>query len=233
RKVNTVNLRPILLPVALIVAPDCPQHRRPGTLNNKIPAGIASDRLAIARHDVGIDSRKRFCGRTGFRRSRSRDGRDHDRAGFRLPPRVDNRASIPADDLAVPHPRLRINWFTDRTEQSKAGKVVSLRPMLAPFDKRPDSCWGCIENVYSMPFDHTPKAIGLGEVWRPFVHQNGRAIREWTIDHITVTCHPTDIGGTPVKILVSDVEDPLGCEMSLQKITGSSVQDTFRLTRRA
>src|ERR1041384_4308837 len=115
-KVNPLNLRPILLPVALIIAPDGPQHRRPGPLDNEIAARIAPDRLALARHDVGIDSGKRFGGRTGLCRRCSRDRGDHDCTGFSLPPRVDNRTSVLPDYLAIPHPRLRIDRVTDRAE---------------------------------------------------------------------------------------------------------------------
>src|SRR6185369_5028381 len=98
-KVNSVNLRPVLLPVTLIVAPDCPQHRRPGSLDNEIAARIASDRLAVARHDISVDSGKRLGGGTGLCRSRPGNGSDHDCARFSLPPRVDNRTSVFADYL--------------------------------------------------------------------------------------------------------------------------------------
>src|ERR1700752_325012 len=115
-KVNSVNLRPILLPVAFIVAPDCPQHRRPGPLDNQIAALIGADSFAVAGHDVGFDSGKRFCGRTGLRRSRTGDRSNHDGAGFSLPPRIDNRTAFLADYLPIPHPRLRVDRFTDRAE---------------------------------------------------------------------------------------------------------------------
>src|SRR6185503_11282135 len=38
RKIDTFNLRPVLLLVTFVVAPDGPQHRRPRSLDHEIPA---------------------------------------------------------------------------------------------------------------------------------------------------------------------------------------------------
>ena len=45
--------------------------------------------------------------------------RDHDVAGFGLPPGVDNRAALAADMFVIPHPGLGIDRFTDGAEQAK------------------------------------------------------------------------------------------------------------------
>src|SRR5688500_15283370 len=42
-KVNSVNLRPILLFVPLVIAPDCPQHRWPWTLDHEVAALVWTD----------------------------------------------------------------------------------------------------------------------------------------------------------------------------------------------
>src|ERR1041385_7734020 len=71
REVNSFDLRPILLFVAFVVAPDRPQHRRPRSLDHEVTACVSADRLAVTRHDVDVDAGERFgCG-TGR-------GRHHD-----------------------------------------------------------------------------------------------------------------------------------------------------------
>src|SRR6185503_20507805 len=107
------------------------------------------------------------------------------------------------------------------------------RPLFAPLDERTNRGWRGVEDVDAMALDHLPEAIGLRPVWRAFIHQNRSAVREWTINHITVARDPADVGSTPVKIFVFKIEDPLRCEMRLQKITGGRVENSFRLTGRA
>src|ERR1044072_8387008 len=61
REIDAFNLRPVLLLVTLIVAPDRSQHRRPRPLDYEIAALVWTNRLAAARHHVGFDSGKRQC----------------------------------------------------------------------------------------------------------------------------------------------------------------------------
>src|SRR5262249_5994925 len=68
---------------------------------------------------------------------------------------------------------------------------------------------------------------------RALVHQNRGTVREWTIDHVAVACDPADVRSAPVKIVVFDIEDPLGREVCLQQVTGGRMQDSFWLTSRA
>src|SRR6185369_11599518 len=56
---------------------------------------------------------------------------------------------------------------------------------------------------------------------------HGRAVREWSIHHVAVTGDPADVGGTPVKILVFEIEDPLRRQVRLQKVTGGRVENAF------
>src|SRR4029079_17113145 len=111
-----------------------------------------------------------------------------------------------------------------------AGEIVFQRPLFAPLDERTDRGWRGVEDVDAVSLDHLPEAIGLRPVGRAFIHQNRCAVREWTINDVTVTRNPADVGSTPVKILVFDIEDPLRREMGLQQVTGGRVEDSFRLT---
>ena len=115
-EIDALDLRPVLLFVTLVIAPDRPQHRWPRSLDDQITAFTCSNRLAVTCHHVSIDAGKRQCTRARLCWSRTRKRSDHDRAGFSLPPRVDNRAALLADDLAIPHPRFGIDRFADCAE---------------------------------------------------------------------------------------------------------------------
>src|SRR3546814_6591389 len=69
-------------------------------------------------------------------RHRARNRRDHDAAGFGLPPGVDDRQFLVADDLVIPHPRFRIDRLADAAEQPQFRQIVLLRPFVAEFHQR-------------------------------------------------------------------------------------------------
>ena len=102
--------------------------------------------------------------------------RDHDRAGFSLPPRVDDRTLLFADDFVIPHPGFRIDRLADRAEQTQARKIVFERPLLAPFDERADGGRRRVEDVDAVTLDDVPETIRLGMIRRAFVHQHRRAV---------------------------------------------------------
>ena len=64
-----------------------------------------------------IDAEKRQRRAAGFGRDRARQRRDHDRAGLRLPPGIDDRATAAADRLVIPHPGLGIDRLAHRAKQ--------------------------------------------------------------------------------------------------------------------
>src|SRR6266849_5549179 len=175
-KIDVLDLRPILLSITFIVAPDGSEHRRPGTRNYEITAFGWTNRLAVARHDVGFDAGKRFRRRAGFGRRRTGERADHDRAGFRLPPGVHNGTTALADDFAIPHPGFGIDRLANGAEQAQAGKIVLQRPVLAPLDESANGSRRGVKNIYAMTLDDAPEAIRFGIVRRAFVHQHRRAV---------------------------------------------------------
>src|SRR2546422_6319571 len=86
-KIDALDLRPVLLLVTLVIAPNRSQHRRPGTCDYQITTLAGAHCLPLASHHVNFNSRKRLCGRAGLCWRGARQWRDHDRAGLGLPPR--------------------------------------------------------------------------------------------------------------------------------------------------
>src|SRR5215510_4239242 len=163
-EINPVNLRPILLFVTLVIAPDGPEHRGPGPLDDKVTALICANRFAVAGHDAGVDTGEGLgCG-AGLGGSGAGNGSNHDCTRLGLPPRVHDRTPVFADYFAIPHPRLGIDRLTDCAEQSQAREVVLERPVLAPLDEGADSSRSSVENVHAVALDHGPETIGLREV---------------------------------------------------------------------
>src|SRR5437763_1840194 len=71
-ELDSIYFRPVLLSIALVVAPYGSEHRRPGALDNKIAAFMRAYGLPCARHHVHLDSGQRLRGRAGLGRRRTR-----------------------------------------------------------------------------------------------------------------------------------------------------------------
>ena len=104
------------------------------------------------------------------------------------------------------------------------------RPLLAPLDERANRGRRRVKNVHLVLLDEAPETIGLGPVGRAFIHQRGRAVRQRPVNDITVSGHPTDVGGAPVSVFVLKIENPFAGEMSLQEIAAGRVQNAFRFS---
>src|SRR5207247_9448072 len=79
-------------------------------------------------------------------------------------------------------------------------------PVVAPADESADRRWGGVEDVDAIFFDDFPEAIRLRPVRCALVHNSRCAIRERTINNITVSGYPADVGGAPKNIFVTNVE---------------------------
>src|ERR1051325_4014774 len=84
REVNALDLRPVLLFVALVVTPNRSEHRRPRTFNHEVATLSCRLRLSVSGHDVGVDAGERLCRGPGFgwRGTGNRSDRDCARLGL-------------------------------------------------------------------------------------------------------------------------------------------------------
>src|SRR5204863_8611698 len=114
--VRLAPLGPVHLAVALIVAPDRPQHTGPGPGNREIAAAHFHF-LAFAVEQHRFDPGKRDRRGAGFGARHAGQRRDHDSARLGLPPGVDDGTAAAADVLLIPDPRLRIDRLPYGTQQ--------------------------------------------------------------------------------------------------------------------
>src|SRR5205823_3809930 len=117
----------IRLAVAIRIAPDRPNHRRPWPFDDEDAAMTVRDFMARFIDDRRHDSGKLHRARAGYRGRYARQRRDQMPAGFRLPPGIDDRAAATTDIGVVPHPRFRIDRLADGAEQTEARKIVIFR----------------------------------------------------------------------------------------------------------
>src|SRR5215212_1831057 len=103
-----------------------------------------------------------------------------------------------------------------------------LHPVIAPADKCPDGGGGGVKDVDAMVFDDLPEPVRLRPVRRAFVHESGSAIRQRSVDHITVPSDPTHIGGAPENVVVLNVEHVFGGGINPDQISAGGVQNTLR-----
>src|SRR5215469_118481 len=104
---------PVLLSVARFVALDFAQHRRPRPASNQFAADIRSDFLSPSVDYGWLDAKEWKRRAAGLGWSRAWKRRDQNRAGFGLPPRIDNGTTSAADGFVIPHPGFRIDRFAD------------------------------------------------------------------------------------------------------------------------
>ena len=168
-----------------------------------------STRLPCPSQNLGGDPGERSRGRTRLGAREAWQRRDHDRAGFGLPPGVDDRAALAADVPVIPHPRFRVDRLADRSQQPQRAEIVLRWPLGAPPHERANRRRRGVENRHAVALDDLPEAILLRPVGRAFVHHHGRAVGQRSVDDVAVAGDPADIGRAPVDVVVFQIEDPL------------------------
>ncbi len=132
-EVDVAVLRPVGLAVALVVAVDAAQHRRPGPAQDEVAAAAGADLVAAPRcrpprrppGTAASPSRAWSSSHPG-------SGVIRIMPGLGLPPGVDDRAAVAADVLAVPDPGLGIDRLADRAEQAQRSRGRAARRTAGP-----------------------------------------------------------------------------------------------------
>ena len=83
-----------------------------------------------------------------------------------------------------------------------------------------------------MFLDHLPPAAAIGSVGRAFVEKDRGPGRERAVDDIGMPRDPAHVGGTPVDVVVAEVEDPFGRLFAVKVVAGGGVHDALGLAGR-
>ena len=131
----------------------------------------------------------------------------------------------------VPHPGFRVDRFTDRTQQSQAGKIVLLWPVIAPLDEG-SNCRRCrVEDTDTVFFDDLPEPSVMWPVGGPFVHHRRGTVRQRAVNDVTVPGDPANVGGTPVGIFFFQVEDPFRRHHRTERVSAGCMQNPLGFPR--
>ena len=154
---------------------------------------------------------------------------DHDGAGFRLPPGVDDRAAAFADHIAIPHPGFRIDWLAYSSEQAETVEAVFLRILISPLDECADRRRRRVEDGDLVLVDDLPEAVEIGKVRRALVHERGDAVLQDSVDDVGVSCDPADVGRAPVDVVLFEIEDQLAGQIGLDGIAAGRMYQALGL----
>ena len=228
-EVHAGDVAPVGLLVALRVAEDAAEHRRPRLADDEQARLALRNFLAVAVDDGGVDAEDGERGAAGDGGRGARQRAEHVAAGFGLPPGVDDGALLVADDLVVPAPGLGVDGLADGAEEGEAGEVARAGQFLAGLHEGADGGRGGVEDGGAVALDHLPEACEVGEVGGALVHQVGRAVEERAVGDVGVAGDPADVGGAPVDVLVLEVEDVLAGEVGVEQVAGGGVDDALGL----
>ena len=164
------------------------------------PSWLARPDLPLRSTMSGTIPAAAAC-RSRLQRRRPRHGRDHDRTGFGLPPRVDDRAAVPADDVVIPLPSCGIDRLAHRPQQAQARQVVRVRPLLALAYERTDGRWRSVENFDAIFLDDAATSGRTPDSRARLRTSRWSRPRQRAVDDVAVARHPADVGRAPVGVL--------------------------------
>ena len=105
--------------------------------------------------------------------------------------------------------------------------------LFAPLHERADRRRCSVKDRDAVVFDDLPEAALVRPVGCSLVHNAGRAIGQWAIDQIRVAGHPADVRRAPVRVVVLEIEDPLGSESRSDQVASSGMEDALGFARRS
>src|SRR5262249_47324774 len=150
-----------------------------------------------------------------------------------LPPGIDDRAAVLADMIVIPQPRLGIDRFSNRTKDAQGAPTRAPDPFLALTHQGAQGGWCGVEDPNIVLVDDLPEAGWVRVVRDPREEEGCGAVGERAIDDVAVSGYPADIGGAPVDLAVTVIEDVLMGHRGVDEIPAGGVKDAFGLSGRA
>ena len=209
------------------------EGRRERRLNYKISALAHLHRLPARIHNLSPDPRKWPSRHSGDERSNSRQSLNTGGPGLRLPPGVDNGAALAADEFKVPKPSFLVNGLAYGAEDPERGKVVLLGPLIAPFHVHADGRGRSVVDRDLVLFDDLPHAAKIRVVRGTLINDGSDPVHERPIVEVRVAGDPAHVRGTPVDIVLVEVEVPFAGGIDLDRISAGGVHHALGFPRGA
>ena len=206
---------PVGIQEALRVLPHGTSHGRANLVDHDEALLAGFDRVAVFIHHTGGhagNSTGSATGQGGAVRGTLRVGAlgcergvvrargAHGRTGLGLPPGVDERRGAAAHVLTQPAPRLRVDGFAHRTEQTH-GREVVLAGLRAVGERTHEGANQGRRGVvvgHAVTFNDLKVAAVVRGVRGTLVNHLGDAVNQRTVNFVGVRGHPCEVGGAPV-----------------------------------
>ena len=142
----------------LVIAIDGTDLAGPAGLDGQIAGGGALQLVAVRVHQHGLHPEHGQGGRAGFQIHGTRQRRDHDGAGFGLPPGIHDGTAGLAHHLVIPLPGFRVDRFAYRAQQLQAGPGGFGDRLVAQAHEGANG-GGCgVEDIHLVLVHHLPAA---------------------------------------------------------------------------
>ncbi|MNY29226.1 hypothetical protein D3C86_1632570 [compost metagenome] len=160
-----------------MIAIDGARLARPAVDDAEIAVSRPFQHVAFGIDKLRLHAEERPRRRARFQIGRTRQRRDENAAGLRLPPSIDDRALVFADHMVIPLPCFRVDRLTHRAEKTDAGARRALNELVARPHQRSERRRRRVEDIDLVLVDDFPEPALIGEVGNAFEHQRRRAIR--------------------------------------------------------
>ena len=160
-----------------------------------------ADFLTFIIDDSHLDARQCNLRTSRLGCGNTRQRRDHDCTGLGLPPGVHDWSLVATDYLAVPHPRLWVDWLTNAAEHSNRAQVIVGGDTATDLHKASNRGRCGVENVDVVFLNDVPPSAPVRGVRSPLIDNLRGTIGQWAVGNIGVTGDPAHVCGAPVNIL--------------------------------
>src|SRR5690606_23845785 len=142
----------------VVVAPHGAGLTGPRMSDAQLPFTRPAKLVAFGVDDDGVDARQRERRQAWFGRGRRGNRRNANATGLGLPPGVDDRAPLLADDIEVPAPGLGVDGLAHRAEHTYTAAIVSPHGIVAVGGESTNSRRCGVEDAHAMTRHQIPIA---------------------------------------------------------------------------
>ena len=105
--------------------------------------------------------------------------------------------------------------------------------MVPRFDEGTNGGWSSVKDGDTVLLDDIPEATEVGMIGSTFIHDLSHAIGERSVGDVGMAGDPTDVGGTPVNIVILHVENIFAGGVSAGEVTAGGVKDSLGFSCRS
>lgn len=177
--------------------------------------------------DSGLNSKEWNGRRTSLSLDGSRERRNNNGSGFRLPEGIDNCTLLATDVFVEPMPSFGVDRFPNTSQYTNAAEIVALDVFCAESTKETYSCGSRIELCELVLLNSLPVTRGCGIYGRGFEHGCRDTIGKRAVNNISVTSDPTNISHASELVLWVKIKHVFDSQSGAKQVSASGVNDSL------